>query len=333
MAFETRLPPTTRNGSALSNKDLTDTFNFTTLLFDNVVTTITYDRLSAWVVLKSYCYVLAFAVKISRYFITGNFLEVKYVQPETKRLLQRLCKLLLDDDTCVQCEIPYRSNVFRVSGKMDSGVFLKGCDACFLSNEDKRMDQRLTDANVCQAAAELAGSVEKLSSGLAFNPQLFNSLLNSGREWKLLRRVLVDGQAVWQYTSSSLFLFNQHGEVSTDAVRSLTRLLLHCFWNARKMMKLARVPLTAEVGDLDVDNTEYDDRSSAEADDENRSPGTKSKHDGHSTSPKKLLGQRRHQTTINRGRSTKGGQSKRSVGMKFSAENLRYHEALTSFQL
>ena len=264
---ESRLPMQSKRGSDLSKADLHERFLFAGVRMSDF----DWKRKGIARVDALFCYsiVRRFALRIAKQYRRGNVLEVPFVQPETFLLFHQLTSVLLEDAE-VRREVYYKSHDVHVHGKMDSGLFMPRTNLCVLPNEDKRMDVPLTEGDICQAGSELAASIEILRS-CAVNPLMFNSLLNSGREWKVLRRVLYRSQPLWQYTDS-LYLFDRGGQVDEAAVFLLTRILLHCFSVSKELIALSKIPVDVGYGDgiddgaSDVEEEEEEEEEKANMD-------------------------------------------------------------------
>ena len=272
---------------------------------------------------------------MARQFRRGAVLEVPFVQPATRLLLHQLCSLLLDDAE-VLFEVKYKASEVHIHGQMDAGVFMAKSNMCVLPDEDKRMDENLKNCDICQAAGELAGSVEILRS-FAINPLIFNSLLNSGREWILLRRVLIDSRPIWQY-STSLYLFNTEGEIDVDSVYLLNRILVHCFSNIRDLLNQAKRPLQVGYGnemfsdDLWDDDIDFDEEDDEDKDKKENYPAKKQN--------TKTLKAAAGSALANKAKGTSGisGSKRRaSITRKFGTvlthENLRLFEGTSRYEL
>jgi hypothetical protein len=273
---------------------------------------------------------------MARQFRRGAILEIPFVQPATRFLLHQLCLLLLDDDAEVRFEVKYKASEVHIHGRMDSGVFMAESNMCVLTDENKRMDEKLKDCDICQAGGELAASVEMLRN-FGINPLIFNSLLNSGREWILLRRVLHDSRPVWQY-SSSLYLFNKEGEVDVDSVYLLTRILIHCFSNTRDLIDQAKEPLPIGYGnEMSSDDERDDDNDFNEEDDED-----KDKKENYAAKKQntKTLKTAAGRALANKAKGTAGisGSKRRAsitrkCGTVLTHENLRLFEGTSRYEL
>ena len=336
MLVETRIPILSKKGSELSNADLDERFSFGRVPLN----AFRWGRkgIHPKIVYKCFLRVGRFAVRMARQFRRGAILEIPFVQPASRLLLHQLCSLLLDDDAEVRFEVKYKASEVHIHGRMDSGVFMAESNACVLSDEDKRMDEKLKDCDICQAGGELAASVEMLRN-FGVNPLIFNSLLNSGREWILLRRVLHDSRPVWQY-SSSLYLFNKEGEVDVDSVYLLTRMLMHCFSNSRDLIDQAKEPLQIGYGnemysdERDDDNDDFDEEEDEDEDEDKKENDTAKKQNA------KTLKTVAGSALANKAKGTAGisGSKRRaSITRKFSTvlthENLRLFERTSKYEL
>lgn len=260
MIVDTRIPIQSKRGSDLKDSDLSERFTFVQIpIFD-----IVWPRsgISSRTMLHCFGRVFRFAAKMARQFRRGAVLEVPFIQPATRFLLNQFCSLILGNDAEIRNEASYKAYAAHIHGRMDCGLFRPSSNACFLSNEDKRSDLPLSHADICQAAGEMSGCIEVLR-GFPLNPLIFNSLLNSGREWILLRRILHESQPLWQYTSS-LYLFNQRGEVDMNSVYLLTKILLHCFSNARDLVDLSKVQVDVGYGTVEEVDTDDDTENEVE---------------------------------------------------------------------
>lgn len=317
-----------KRGSDLSNADLNLRFSFGSVPLSEFV----WDREGVTPITMFKCYgrVFRFVVKMARQYRRGAVLEVPFVQPATRFLLHQLSALLLDDDAEVRREINYKASEVHIHGRMDSGVFRSESNACFLSNEDKRMDEPLTESDICQAGGELAASVELLRN-FAVNPLIFNSLLNSGREWKLLRRILHNSRPLWQF-SSSLYVFNQLGEVDMDAVYVLTQMLVHCFSNSKYLINQSREPVVIGYGlEDDTDNDFHMEEDEEEEDGE----GDEKEKFAVNTSNNKTLRAATGSKHVGKVKGTggKSGKNTRKFGTVLTHENLCLFESTSKYEL
>jgi hypothetical protein len=252
--LESRLPLNSKQGSELTNADLVERFTIARVPWSDIRWT--HGNGSA-LIKQSLCVVTRTVIRLARLYRWGYVLEISYIQPQVRMLLRKLCKLLLNNaELCL--EKAYKTKVYHIHGKMDSGVCRLNSNVCFLSEESKRADQKLKDKDICQAAGEVAGCVELLKEGLSMNPLLFYGILTSGKEWIFLRRALVDSQPVWQYTTA-LCLFDNHGVVDKQSLLSLTKMLMHCFANAQHLIQLSQQDLKFGYGMEDIDTVHDDD--------------------------------------------------------------------------
>lgn len=334
LLVETRLPILSKSGSTLSNDDLATRFSFGRVPLN----VFRWDRKGIRPKIACVCFmhVYRYAVRMARQFRRGAIGEIQIVQPATRLLLRQLCLLLLGRDAVLRFEVEYKASEVHIHGRMDSGVFMAESNMCVLSDEDKRMDEKLKDCDICQAGGELAASVEMLRN-FGINPLIFNSLLNSGREWILLRRVLLNSRPIWQY-SSSLYLFNQEGDVDVDSVYLLTRILMHCFSNTRDLIDQAKQPLQIGYGNEMCSDDEWgDDNDFDEEDDEDRD---KTENYTAKKQNTKALKTATGSAVANKAKGTSGisGSKRRaSITRKFGAalthENLHLFERTSRYEL
>jgi hypothetical protein len=333
LLVETRIPILSKKGSELSNADLDTRFSFGRVPLNNF----RWGRKGIQPKIAYACFIRVsrFAVRMARQFCRGAILEVPFVQPATRLLLRQLCSLLLDDKAEVRREVKYKASEVHIYGRMDVGVFMAESNACVLSDEDKRMDQKLKDCDICQAGGELAASVEMLRN-FGVNPLIFNSLLNSGREWILLRRVLHDSRPIWQY-SSSLYLFNKEGEVDVDSVYLLTRMLMHCFSNSRDLIDQLNEPFQIGYGNEMYSNDEWDGDNDDFDEDEDEN---KKENDAAKKQNAKTLKTAAGSALANKDKGTAGiSGSKRSAritrnfGTVLTHENLRLFDGTSKYEL
>lgn len=325
LVVDTRIPIPSKRGSDLKDSDLSERFTFVQVpIFDMV-----WPRsdISSLIVLQCYWRVFRFAAKMARQSRRGAVLEVEFIQPATRFLLNQFCSLILGNDAVVRNEVSYKSHAGHIHGRMDCGVFRPSSNACFLSNEDKRSDKPLSPADICQAAGEMSGCIEVLR-GLPLNPLIFNSLLNSGREWVLLRRILHESQPLWHYTSS-LYLFDQGGNVDMDSVYLLTQMLLHCFSNARDLVGLSKVPAVIGYGTIDDVDTVDD------ADDENKEEEEEKKSDCEPTEKFATVSRRtaKSKSSGKNGLKSKGQSKTRKFGASLTIENMMLRDAASKMEL
>lgn len=317
MVVETRIPIQSKRGSDLKDSDLSERFTFAKVPISDIV----WPRsdISSLTVLQCYWRVFRFAAKMARQFRRGAVLEVPFIQPATRFLLHQFCSLILGNNAEIRKESPYKAHAVRIHGKMDSGLFRPLSNSCFLSNEDKRSDLKLSDADICQAAGEMSGCIEVLR-GFSLNPLIFNGLLNSGREWILLRRILHESEPLWQY-SSSLYLFDRRGEVDMNSVYLLTQMLLHCFSNARDLVDLSKVPVA--IGYNPIDEVDTDDDTGDENEEEEK------KSDSEPTEKCATLSRRaaKSESSGKIGFKSKGQGTTRKFGTSLTIENMKLRDA------
>lgn len=305
-----------KRGSDLLSSDLNKLFFFQVHISD-----IVWSRsgISSLTVLQCFGRVFIFAVRMAQQYLRKNFDEVRIIQPATRFLFNGFCSLILGDNAEIRKESPYNARGVHIHGKIDSGVFRPGVDVCFLSNEDKRSDRLLSKRNISQAAGELNGCIEQLR-GFGLNPLIFNSLLNSGREWKLLRRILHQSQPLFQYTSS-LYLFDENGVVDINSVYLLTKMLLHCFSNARDLVNSSKVPVAIGYGTVDQVDTD-DDTEDVNEEEEKKS-------DSEPTEKGATLSRRaaKSESSGKIGLKSKGRCKTRKFGTLLTIENMKLHDA------
>jgi hypothetical protein len=226
--------------------------------------------------------VLSYARTIKVCLDKGEVDEVKYVQPKMVTLLKGLSAILLPIESYnilsksetgtttvgyqTALEDSHGNIVTFVSGEVDEAV---SCgDIVLLYVEDKNIGTNLALAdNQAQARSELKAFGEAFERGTAKKAPSFWGLLQNGKRWQFLRRIVdISGVRMIMFTEIPVI---DNGTINMDAVECASKFMMLCFQSVielREIVESDAVCVTGDVGDLVVHEDDDPDDNCSEDD-------------------------------------------------------------------